>query len=149
MDKEDSVPENGELLLHLSAWMLATYFTGYSVINKTSFTSNTVVFFSSQEFFRGSFQFHLPDTLLTLQRLGQLKCSAWKGFEKKRRNNKYVLKNPLWMLSPFSVTAQRSQLCAFRVSNAVDTLLHTLMFVYDTARGGEGYISFFLLLLSI
>lgn len=135
MDKEDSVPENGELLLHLSAWMLATYFTRYSVINKTSFTSNTVGFFSSQEFFWGSFQFHLPDTLLTLQRLGQLKCSAWKGFEKKRRNNKYVLKNPLWMLSPFSVTAQRIQLCAFRVSNAVDTLLHTLMFVYDTARG--------------
>ena len=47
MHKEDSGPENGELLLLLLARMLTTYFNTYYVIHKTSFTSNIVdvVFF--------------------------------------------------------------------------------------------------------
>ena len=149
MHKEDSGPENGELLLLLLARMLTTYFNAYYVIHKTSFTSNIVdvvfFFFFPSEFSRGSFQFHLPDTLLTLQRLSQLKCSTWKGFEKKMSLSwgKYVLKNTMWMPSAFSATTQWSQLCALRLSNPVSTLFHTLT---KHGQRDKGHLSFFLLL---
>lgn len=78
------MPDNNELLLLLLEWILIAYFPRYTVMK--NFLQLQHCF--PRAFSGGSFQFHLPDTFLPLQRLDCLKCLTWKRLGKKQSKSK-------------------------------------------------------------